>query len=114
MSKNDKLKNLSKRQILEALMNELNQGNATLSRLITAVARTAGVHPVELAKNFIDEAGGREFVEKFNESTRVQFAEKKEAEEAELKAKEDSLKPKKDEPTEPTTEPRETEEESTE
>jgi len=94
-------------------MYEQNQGNATLSRLITAVARAAGLNPIDLAAKFIDEAGGREFVEKFNESTRVQFAEKKEAEEAELKAKEESLKPKKDD-TELPTESREAEEEPTE
>ncbi len=108
------LKNYSKRQILEALVHEQNQGAATLSRLITAVARTAGLNPVELAKNFIDEEGGRNFVEQFNESSRLQFAERQEAQEKELKEKEDKLKPQKDEPNEPTNESGEVKEESAE
>ena len=60
------LNNLSKRQILESLMYEQNQSNATLSRLITAVARTAGLEPEKLAENFIDDKANQEFVDKFN------------------------------------------------
>ena len=57
---------LSKRQILESLMYEQNQSNATLSRLITAVARTAGIDPEKLAGNFIDDKANQEWVEQFN------------------------------------------------
>ncbi len=60
------LNNLSKRQILESLMYEQNQSNATLSRLITAVARTAGIDPEKLAENFIDDKANQEFVDAFN------------------------------------------------
>ena len=60
------LNNLSKRQILESLMYEQNQINATLSRLITAVARTAGLDPEKLAEHFIDDKANQEFVDKFN------------------------------------------------
>jgi hypothetical protein len=60
------LNNLSKRQILESLMYEQNQSNATLSRLITAVARTAGLDPEKLAEHFIDDKANQEFVDKFN------------------------------------------------
>lgn len=60
------INNLSKRQILESLMYEQNQSNATLSRLITAVARTAGVDAEKLAEMFIDDKANQEYVETFN------------------------------------------------
>ena len=65
MSKSQ-LNNLSKRQILESLMYEQNQSNATLSRLVTAVARTAGLDPEKLAEHFVDDKGNQDFIEKFN------------------------------------------------
>lgn len=65
------LNNLSKRQILESLYYEQNQSNATLSRLITAVARTMNVDPVKLAETFIDDKGNQEFVETFNTSVKA-------------------------------------------
>ncbi len=65
------LNNLSKRQILESLMYEQNQSNATLSRLITAVARTAGVDPEKLAEHFIDDKANQEYVDKFNTAVRA-------------------------------------------
>lgn len=67
---NSQINNLSKRQILESLMYEQNQSNATLSRLITAVARTAGVDPEKLAEMFIDDKANQEYVEKFNASVK--------------------------------------------
>lgn len=70
------LNNLSKRQILESLMYEQNQSNVTLSRLITAVARTSGLDPEKLAEHFIDDKANQEYVEKFNASVRAQHAEK--------------------------------------
>lgn len=70
------LNNLSKRQILESLMYEQNQSNATLSRLITAVARTAGIDPDQLADNFTDDKANQEYVEKFNADVRSKHAEK--------------------------------------
>lgn len=70
------LNNLSKRQILESLMYEQNQSNATLSRLITAVARTAGIDPDKLADNFTDDKANQEYVEKFNAAVRAKHAEK--------------------------------------
>lgn len=69
------LNNLSKRQILESLMYEQNQSNATLSRLITSVARTAGIDPEKLAEHFIDDKANQEYVEKFNASVRAKHAE---------------------------------------
>lgn len=65
---------LSKRQILESLMYEQNQSNATLSRLITAVARTAGIDPEKLAENFIDDKTNQEWVEKFNLAVKAKHA----------------------------------------
>lgn len=65
---------LSKRQILESLMYEQNQSNATLSRLITAVARTAGIDPEKLAENFIDDKANQEWVEKFNQGVKAKHA----------------------------------------
>lgn len=70
MSKSQ-LNNLSKRQILESLMYEQNQSNATLSRLITAVARTAGVDPEKLAEHFIDDKANQEYIDKFNTAVRA-------------------------------------------
>jgi len=61
---------LSKRQILESLMQEQNQSSVTLSRLITAVARTANVDPLKLADMFVDDKGNQEYVEKFNTAVR--------------------------------------------
>ncbi len=69
------INNLSKRQILESLMYEQNQSNATLSRLITAVARTAGIDPEKLAENFIDDKANQEWVEKFNLGVKSRHAE---------------------------------------
>lgn len=68
------LNNLSKRQILESLMYEQNQSNATLSRLITAVARTAGLNPEKLAEHFIDDKANQEFIDKFNSSVKAKHA----------------------------------------
>lgn len=64
------LNQLSKRQILESLMAEQHQINVTLSRLITAVARTAGIDPVKLAELFVDDKGNQEYVEKFNQAVK--------------------------------------------
>jgi hypothetical protein len=69
------LNNLSKRQILESLMYEQNQSNATLSRLITAVARTAGLDPEKLAANFIDDKANQEFVDQFNTGVKAKHTE---------------------------------------
>lgn len=74
MSKSQ-LNNLSKRQILESLMYEQNQSNATLSRLVTAVARTAGIDPEKLAEHFIDDKGNQEFIDKFNTSVKSKHTE---------------------------------------
>jgi hypothetical protein len=70
------INNLSKRQILESLMYEQNQSNATLSRLITAVARTAGVDADKLAEMFIDDKANQDYVEKFNLAVKSKHAEK--------------------------------------
>jgi len=69
------LNNMSKRQILESLMYEQNQSNATLSRLITAVARTANLDPLQLAANFIDDKGNQEFIDTFNMQVKAKHAE---------------------------------------
>ncbi len=66
---------LSKRQILESLYQEQNQSNVTLSRLITSVARTAGLDPEKLAELFIDDKGNQEFVDKFNTAVRAKHTE---------------------------------------
>ena len=55
-------------------MYEQNQSNATLSRLITAVARTAGLDPEKLAEMFIDDKANQEWVEKFNVSVKSKHA----------------------------------------
>ena len=70
------LNNLSKRQILESLMYEQNQSNATLSRLVTAVARTAGIDPEILATNFIDDKANQEYISKFNASVKAKHQDK--------------------------------------
>lgn len=74
MSKSNEINKLSKRQILESLMYEQNQSNATLSRLITAVARTAGLEPEKLAEMFIDDKVNQEWVEKFNLAVKAKHA----------------------------------------
>ena len=66
---------MSKRQILESLMYEQNQSNATLSRLITAVARTANLDSDKLAEIFIDDKGNQEFIDKFNLAVKAKHAE---------------------------------------
>ncbi|MDQ3018491.1 MAG: hypothetical protein M3Q64_01325 [bacterium] len=76
------LNQLSKRQILESLMQEQNQSNVTLSRLITAVARTAEIDPVKLAEFFIDDKGNQEFVEKFNVAVKERHVSNHAAEQA--------------------------------
>jgi hypothetical protein len=68
------LNQLSKRQILESLMYEQNQSNATLSRLITAVARTAGVDPEKLAEMFTEDKANQDYVEKFNAGVKAKHA----------------------------------------
>lgn len=69
------LNNLSKRQILESLMYEQNQSNATLSRLITATARAVGLDPEKLAEAFVDDKANQEFVEKFNAGVKAKHTE---------------------------------------
>ncbi|MEZ4180370.1 MAG: hypothetical protein R3B41_02565 [Candidatus Doudnabacteria bacterium] len=68
------LNNLSKRQILESLMHEQTQSNATLSRLITAVARTANLDPKKLSEMFVDDKGNQEYIDKFNAEVRAQHS----------------------------------------
>ena len=55
-------------------MYEQNQSNATLSRLITAVARTANIDPEKLAEMFIDDKANQEYVEKFNLGVKAKHA----------------------------------------
>lgn len=74
MSKSTEINKLSKRQILESLMYEQNQSNATLSRLITAVARTAGLDPEKLAEKFVEDKDNQEWVEKFNLAVKANHA----------------------------------------
>lgn len=74
MSKSTEINKLSKRQILESLMYEQNQSNSTLSRLITAVARTANVDPEKLAEIFVDDKANQEWVEKFNLAVKANHA----------------------------------------
>lgn len=57
-------------------MYEQNQSNATLSRLVTAVARTAGLDPEKLADIFIDDKANQEWVEKFNVAVKSKHVEK--------------------------------------
>jgi hypothetical protein len=64
------LNNMSKKEILQSLMYEQNQSNATLSRLITAAARAANVDPVKLAEMFTQDIENQEYVEKFNVSVK--------------------------------------------
>lgn len=77
MSKSQ-LNNMSKKEILQSLMYEQNQSNATLSRLITAVARTAGVDPEKLAEMFTQDKENQEFVEKFNQGVKAKHVAKQE------------------------------------
>lgn len=84
------LNNLSKRQILESLMYEQNQSSVTLSRLITAVARTSGVNPEKLAEMFIDDKGNQEFVETFNNFVKAKHAERHAASQEKAEAKEET------------------------
>jgi uncharacterized protein YdiU (UPF0061 family) len=76
MSKSSQINQLSKRQILESLMYEQNQSSVTLSRLITAVARTSGLDPVKLADMFTDDKGNQDFVETFNNAVKAKHAAK--------------------------------------
>lgn len=64
------LNNMSKKEILQSLMYEQNQSNATLSRLITAVARTAGVDAKKLAEMFTQDKENQDFVEEFNNAVK--------------------------------------------
>ncbi len=68
------LNSMSKKEILQSIMYEQNQSNATLSRLITAVARTAGVDPQKLAEMFVDDKGNQEFIETFNLGVKAKHA----------------------------------------
>jgi hypothetical protein len=94
------LNNLSKRQILESLMYEQNQSNATLSRLITSVARTAGVDPDKLAENFIQEKENQDYVEKFNAAVKAKHAANHPAGDGQDHAGHDHSTPESTEPTE--------------
>lgn len=70
------LNNMSKKEILQSLMYEQNQSSATLSRLITAVARTAGVDAKKLAEHFTQDKENQEFVEVFNNTVKEIHAKK--------------------------------------
>ncbi len=71
MSKSD-INKLSKRQILESLYYEQSQGNATISRLVTTLARVSKVSPEELAQAFADGSANQEFAQKFNQALKNQ------------------------------------------
>ena len=68
------LNSMSKKEILQSIMYEQNQSNATLSRLITAVARTAGVDADKLAEMFVDDKGNQDFIETFNLGVKAKHA----------------------------------------
>ena len=74
MSKNS-INKLSKRQILESLYYEQSQGNATVSRLVTTLARISRINPEDLAKGFADHQANQEFAQRFNEALRKQGTE---------------------------------------
>ena len=74
------LNNMSKKEILQSLMYEQNQSNATLSRLITAVARTAGVEAKKLAEMFTQDKENQSYVEEFNVAVKEMHAKRAEKE----------------------------------
>ena len=78
------INNMSKREILESLMYEQTQSNATLSRLITAVARTSNLDPLKLAEAFIDDKGNQEFIDTFNLQVKAQHAQAHASETADI------------------------------
>jgi hypothetical protein len=67
---NSQINKLSKRQILESLYHEQNQSTVTLSRFMTAVARSLNIDPEQLAKAFNEEQPNQEYIAKFNEALR--------------------------------------------
>ncbi len=88
------LNNMSKKEILQSLMYEQNQSNATLSRLITAVARTAGVDATKLAEMFTQDKENQDYVESFNVAVKEIHSKRVKDETKAAAALADSMTPK--------------------
>lgn len=71
MSHKTTLNQMSKRQILENLLNEQNQGNITLSRLVTAVAVVNRITPEALADIYLDNDKIQAFINAFNTACKI-------------------------------------------
>jgi hypothetical protein len=98
---------MSKKEILQSLMYEQNQSNATLSRLITAVARTAGVDAEKLAEMFTQDKENQDYVEKFNVAVKETHAKRlaqESADQAIIAGKDSEAAPTQDSPTDATAE----------
>lgn len=68
MSKSSQLNQMSKKQILDSLLYQQQQGTATVNRLLIALAQAAKISPEEMAKFFVEASSGQEFADKLNKA----------------------------------------------
>ncbi len=90
MASKSQLNQMSKKQILQSLAYQQQQDSATMNRMLVAVARTVGVDPVQLAKNFVDQEENRKFAETLNSALDQEYSKVQESP-APLGDSEDSL-----------------------
>ncbi len=76
MSNKSQINQLSKREILEGLLSRQQQDNATVNRLVIALAMLSGQSPEALAKSFADSAGTADFAAQFNKALDDEFSKK--------------------------------------
>lgn len=74
MSNKSQLNQLSKREILESLLQRQQQESSTLNRLVIAVAMAAGLEPEAVAAKFADSTASANFVERFNKALDEEFS----------------------------------------
>ena len=79
MSNKTQLNQLSKREILESLLQRQQQDASTMNRLILAVAVALDLNPETVAQKFTDNTATSEFADKFNKALDAEYAKKQSA-----------------------------------
>jgi len=78
MANKSQLNQMSKKQILQSLAYQQQSDYSTLNRMMVALARTAGVSPEDMARNFTDHEANSKFADSLNQALDREYAKKEE------------------------------------
>jgi hypothetical protein len=74
MSSKSQLNKMSKREILNSIMQQQYQDSATTHRLLISLARASGIKPEDLARHFVGQDANRDFASQLNTAIDAAFA----------------------------------------